>query len=354
LKKEKKTNLIDGSAKSGSGTILRYSLVLSCLLKENLHIYNIRSQRKKPGLMAQHLRTVEACIELTKGRAEGLYKHSLEIVFYPGPKIRDGQFYWDIGTAGSTTLMAQCLLPLGFFVQNPSTYTIVGGLFQDYAPNPFHMKYVLMEIIKKMSLSSDLSLVRPGYVPSGKGEIKVKIDPLISSMKALSLPEQGRVTHIKGIAFSSHLKDQKVSERMAQACRDELKKKMEIEPDIEIIYDKTSPQKGAALFIYALTDTGCIIGADMSGAVGRRSEKIGKQTAGRLLDDIESGATVDRFTADQLILYAALAQGKSTYIVPQITDHIDSNIWLVQNILGAHVRLEGKRLTIKGIGMTSH
>ena len=351
MKKQTRTHLdIDGSLKSGSGTILRYSLALSCILKENLHIHNIRAQRKKPGLMAQHVRTVEACLDLTAGRAEGLYTQSPEIVFYPGPVTFDGHFHWNIGTAGSTTLMAQCLLPVGLFAKKASSYTINGGLFQDFAPSPYHTKYVLMKILNKFSAQADLTVKKPGYVPAGEGEIMLETEPVKTPLQPLTLTDQGCITHVKGIALSSHLEKQKVSERMAQTCAEELKKKKNIDADIEIIHDEQSQQKGAALFICAETDTGCIIGADMAGAVGRRSEKIGTQTAKKLIDDLESGATVDRFTADQLILYAALAKGTSTYIIPKMTDHIETRLWLVEKMLGAKTEVKNNRIRIKGIG----
>lgn len=290
-------------------------------------------------------------MDLTKGRAEGLYRQSMELLFYPGPKIIGGQFKWSIGTAGSTSLMAQCLLFPSLFAEEASTYTINGGLFQDFAPNSFHMKYVLLEILKKMSVQANLMVLKPGYVPSGDGEIKIEIEPLTSPLKSLRLLNQGRITSVRGIAISSHLKENKVSERMALACAQELQRIRGIDTDIEIIYDEKSEQKGAALFIYASTDTGCIIGSDMAGSPGRSSEKIGRLTAQRLSEDIESGATVDRFTADQLILYAALAEGESTYYLPRMTDHIESNLWLIQNILGAHVRLDGLKLSIRGVGL---
>ena len=42
---------IDGSKKSGSGTILRLSISLAAITQEPLHIYNIRHKRRKPGLV---------------------------------------------------------------------------------------------------------------------------------------------------------------------------------------------------------------------------------------------------------------------------------------------------------------
>ena len=40
---------VDGSRKSGSGTILRFTAGLATLLGEELHLTNIRAGREKPG-----------------------------------------------------------------------------------------------------------------------------------------------------------------------------------------------------------------------------------------------------------------------------------------------------------------
>ena len=71
-----------------------------------------------------------------------------------------------------------------------------------------------------------------------------------------------------------------------------------------------------------------------------------------LVEDLESGATVDRYLADQLVLFAALARGKSSYLIPRMTDHLETNLWLVEMILGSSWRLEGKSLTIEGVSRT--
>jgi len=49
---------IDGSQKSGSGTILRLSIALAAITKRPLHITNIRQNRPQPGLKPQHLEAV--------------------------------------------------------------------------------------------------------------------------------------------------------------------------------------------------------------------------------------------------------------------------------------------------------
>ncbi|MGB3111841.1 MAG: RNA 3'-terminal phosphate cyclase, partial [Candidatus Omnitrophota bacterium] len=287
---------IDGSLKSGSGTIVRYSLSLASILKKEIRIRNIRVKTKRSGLRHQHLKTAQACCELTGGSAENLKLKATDIKYFPGEKIRGGKFSWDIGTAGSTTMMSLCLLPLGLFADKGSCYTISGGLFQDFAPNAFHVKYVLTNLLRRFSVWADIEIIKPGYVPTGGGIVEVKVKPITGKLKPLRLSEQGKITQIKGVAISSHLKDRKVSHRMADACKDILLRSG-YKADIEVIEDTTADQRGAALFIYALTDKGCIIGSDMAGKLGRTSEYIGKYVAKSLLEDINSGATVDRFAA---------------------------------------------------------
>jgi RNA 3'-terminal phosphate cyclase (ATP) len=163
--------------------------------------------------------------------------------------------------------------------------------------------------------------------------------------------EQGHIESIDGIAFSSHLKDREVSSRMAGVCRNILSKKG-YRVNIREEYDGTAKQPGAALAVYARTSTHCVVGADRAGAPGRRSEAIGRFVAHSLIEDVESGATVDRYLADQLIIYAALAHGVTEYRIPFMTDHIDTNIWLVEKLLGCRVELNNTVLRITGIGYT--
>jgi RNA 3'-terminal phosphate cyclase (ATP) len=339
---------IDGSQKSGSGTIVRCSVSIASLLKEDLHLYNARVKREKPGLRPQHLKAIEASCQICKGKLEGGSVGSKEFTYRPGQIIFGGNYSFDIGTAGSTTMLAQTILPLLFFADKPSKVKISGGLFQDFAPGAYHLKQVVFPLLSKMGLNAGIEVIKPGYVPRGSGIIELRVEPTKENLKPLNLMEQGKVISIKGIAVSSHLKERKVSERMAEACKQTLSK-CGYRADIELIYDETSIQKGATLSIYAETDTGCIIGSDMAGALGRTSEYIGKHAAQSLIEDLELGATVDRFTADQLILYAAVADGETRYVIPRMTEHIKSNLWLAEEMLGAKVELENRHLKIRGV-----
>jgi RNA 3'-terminal phosphate cyclase (ATP) len=61
---------------------------------------------------------------------------------------------------------------------------------------------------------------------------------------------------------------------------------------------------------------------------------------------------VDRYVADQLIIYAGLADGVSIYSVPRITEHVETNLWLVREFLGVDIRVEGNIIEIKGVGFS--
>lgn len=340
---------IDGSKYSGSGTILRYAVALSALMGKTLRMINIRAKRGKPGLRPQHLKSVLACNELVKGEVEGAEVGSQEILFRPGSSIKGGHYEWEIGTAGSSTMLAMTVLPLLIYADKPSKLRISGGLFQDHAPSAFHMAHLLFPAIKQTGIEASLEIVKPGYVPKGGGVIEVQVKPITPPLNPIRLLKKGEIVEINGVALSSHLRRQQVSERMAETCRRILQQRG-CAAKIEVVDDESALQKGAALAVWARTDTGCLIGSDMAGKVGRAAEAIGRHVARALLEDIEEGATVDRFLADQLIIYAALANGASEYLIPSLTDHVESNLWLVEEIIGAKTEVEDKRIRIEGIG----
>ncbi|MFQ5851204.1 MAG: RNA 3'-terminal phosphate cyclase [Candidatus Binatia bacterium] len=338
---------IDGAQHSGSGTIVRYSAALAALRHTQLCLTNIRAKREKPGLRPQHLRALEALRELTQGSLEGIRVGAQEIFFQPGQTIQGGQYIWDIGTAGSTTMLAFTLLPVAAFACEPSVFQIAGGLFQDFAPSAYHMKYCLLPTLEKMGLHASIEILRPGYPPKGGGLIRLEVSTA-QRLQPVVLTEGWSSVNIKGIALSSHLEDRQVSERMARACKKALKARG-YNAEIQIVPDNTAFQAGAALAIFADTDHDTILGADMAGRLGRRSEEIGRTVAQMLMEDLETGSSVDRYLADQLILYAALACGKSRFKIPRVTEHVETNLWLVETILGAKVELRDSWVDVQGV-----
>jgi RNA 3'-terminal phosphate cyclase (ATP) len=340
---------IDGSEHSGSGTLLRYAMALATLLGEPLHMVRVRAKRDKPGLRSQHLQAVRACASLSGGHLEGAELGSQEIFYHPGKALQEGDFRWDIGTAGSTTMLAFTLIPLALFAKGPCRFSITGGLFQDFAPSAFHMREVLIPLLRRMGAQVRLEILRPGYVPRGQGNLMLEVEPLSGFLQPLFLQQQGKVRGVRGISLASHLAKEKVAERMASHCQ-RLLERQGYPVEVQVLTDQTAHQKGAALFLGAETYGGCLLGADRAGKLGRRSEAIAEFVVASLLEDLETKATTDRHLADQLILFAALARGTTRYLIPRVTDHVETNLWLVEKILGTKIELSGSDLRLEGIG----
>jgi RNA 3'-terminal phosphate cyclase (ATP) len=245
-------------------------------------------------------------------------------------------------------MLALSILPVACFADGPVTARITGGVFQDFAPSPHHLQHVLAPLLKRMGVTMELTVVRAGYVPQGGGVIELKVKPVNPPLTALTLLEQGRVQQVSGIAFSSHLAERRVSERMARVCEQCLAK-AGLSCQIERVSDTTALHAGASLAVWAESATGCVLGADRAGALRRSSEAIGRFVATTLLEDLATGATVDQHGADQVVLFAALASGTSRYLIPRRTEHLESNLWLAEQF-GAGGECQGREVKIAGLG----
>jgi RNA 3'-terminal phosphate cyclase (ATP) len=340
---------VDGASHSGSGTLVRFAVALSAASGEPVALSNARARRPRPGLRPQHVAAVRACAQLCEARVAGVEVGSRELRFEPGARIRGGRFEWDIGTAGSATMLALGVLPVACLAAEPVRARIRGGVFQDFAPSPHHMAQVLAPTLARMGVRVGLRVRRAGYVPRGAGEIELYVEPAPRALGALRLEEAGEVRRVVGIAFASHLAGRRVAERMAQSCEAELSRGG-LAAEIERVEDTAADQPGAGLAVWAETATDCRLGADRAGARGRSSESIGRRVARELLADLASGATVDRHLADQVAVFAALAAGESRYRAPRETPHLTSNLWLAEQF-GAAVHLEKGQVRVRGLGL---
>jgi RNA 3'-terminal phosphate cyclase (ATP) len=339
---------VDGGQKSGSGTIVRYAVALAALLGRPVRVVNARQRRRPPGLRRQHVTSLLACAELCGATTDGVAVGSQEFTFEPGPRLAGGGFEWDIGTAGSTSMLALSVLPVACFADGVVRARMTGGVFQDFAPSPFHLRHALAPLLARMGVAVTLEVRRPGYVPTGGGSVDLTVTPG-RGLRALTLTQPGRVRDVEGVALSSGLAERRVSERMASSC-EELVRAAGLSCSIDRVDDATAAHPGACLAIWGGSDTGARFGADRAGARGRSSEQIGRFVATTFLEDVRSGATVDRHLADQLVLFAAVAHGRSTYVVPCHTVHLETNLWLV-GLFGARAAVEGRRVTLDGLAL---
>lgn len=340
---------IDGSRYSGSGTIVRQAVAFAALTRKSIRIFNVRTRRPKPGLRRQHVQVIESIRQIVDGTTEGVIPGSREIVFRPGRRREEEYYDWDIGSAGSTTALALAVLPVLAFGSSVVSAVIRGGLFQDFAPSFFHLEQVMLPFLRRMGLEASVRMRRPGYVPAGGGILELRVVPVRQSLQPLIIDSGGTVKKVWGVALSSRLQERSVSHRMADAAK-RIFLSSGYEAEIDVLYDNDATQPGAALAAFADLSGGSRLGADRAGAPRRPSEAIGKYVARQLLEDLKTGATLDRYASDQIIPFAALASGESLFRIPQVSEHIESSAWLSRELLGANIRYEGDELLVNGIG----
>jgi len=330
---------IDGSQKSGSGTILRLSVALAAITGEQVHIFNIRKRRSEPGLRPQHLEAVLTAARLCNATIKGAFLGSEELWFKPG-KIAGGQIKAEIGTAGSIPMLILTVLPMCIFAQQPVSITISkGGTDVFHSPTINYIRFVLLSALEQMGVKAALKVNKYGYYPKGMGEVTLDVQPC-TKMFPFRRTEFGKIAEIKGISVCTFLADRNVAMRQAKET-ERLLKPHGYHPKIEVVNDFSNPlQKGSSLVLWFTTDTNAILGSDSIGEIHKPSEKVAYEAIKNLLIEIQAKATVDVHLADMLIPFIALAKDESEYLTRILTEHIESNMWLATTFLGTKFRIE--------------
>ncbi len=329
---------IDGSQKSGSGTILRLAVAMAAIKQKPLHITNIRQNRPKPGLKPQHLEAVLTAAKLCNAKTEGVQLESRELWFAPNG-IRGGRFEAEIGTAGSIPMLFLAILPICIFADRPVELHIQrGGTDTIHAPAVNYLRNVLLPTLRKMGVEAYLSVQKFGYYPKGNGEATLMVKPS-KVLRPLRLENFGGLQSISGVSVCTSLADRKVAERQAKAAEVHLASKG-YRADIQVVNDTSNlVQKGSSLVLWAGTDSDAILGADAIGELKKTAEAVGIEAAENLFVELAFKPTVDMHLADMLIPYFAFAKGESTYLTRKVSDHLGANIWLAEEMLGARFNI---------------
>jgi len=323
---------IDGSQKSGSGTILRLSVALAAITQQSMHIINIRQNRPQPGLKHQHLEAVLTAAKLCNAKVEGAKLGAKELWFTP-QQIRGGSIEATIETAGSIPMLLLATLPICLFAETPVRLHVAkGGTDTMHAPTINYMRRVLLPSLRQMGVEAEISVEKYGYYPKGMGKATLTVKPN-RKLNPIRLENFGKLKTIRGVSVCTFLADRQVAERQAKASKSYLSQNG-YTSDIEVVNDQSNPiQKGSSIVLWAETDTGLILGSDAIGELRKMAEAVGKEAAQNLLTELSDKPTVDVYLADMLIPYMALAEGKSAILARTISEHIESNIWLMEKIL---------------------
>jgi len=316
--------------------MVRTSVALSAVTGVEIKLMRIRENRPTNGLSKQHTIVIKAVADMTGSTITGNYPGSKEIVFTPGDLMKT-DIEADIGSAGSISLMLQAMLLAARNYTKPVRMDVLGGTNVMWAPPIDSYQQVLFPLMGKMGIDVGLEIVQRGFYPIGGGRIKAELKPM-GRISPLDLMDLGGLRKVEGICYIQNLPDW-IQEQMTDACL----KTLGPVCDADIRVQRTEGiSKGAGMSLVAKYDNGRI-GSNVLTSRGHPARRAGEDVAKDLLEEMGTGATIDIHTADQLLPYMALADGRSAFTVSKISKHLISQMDTLESFLDVRFGVERHR-----------
>ena len=393
--------LLDGKKLEGGGQLLRLALSLSALTRHPVRITDIRANRgsRKPnhpagGLKAAHLAAAEWLANATQALTDGMKKGSADLTFRPlqSSMIGDKQevrrhlsrpesssskserpfSLWqdvlengvlvrrathiDLDSPGSVCLILQAILP--FLLFHPingeraagsqtnvvsQRVTIRGGTNVSKSPSIEYFSQVLVPmLVEKVHVPAiTINIIKRGW-SSGRadvGAVEIDVTPMKfeSRLSAFSLSDRGEVIrmHVSILAPDSS----------ARAALKDLviAKTLNYRKDVEILFpvdEDTRNGKRLYLLMVAETSNGYRLGRDClydRKVTSAALDTVSTQVLEELEEELARGGCVDEYMQDQLIVFQALAAGRSFIDSGKnihATLHTRTVRWVAEQVLG--------------------
>ena len=322
---------LDGSRGEGGGQILRTSLALSMITGKPFRIERIRAGRPKPGLMRQHLTAVKAAAEVCDAQTIGAELRSQILTFEPGA-VRPGEYRFDIGTAGSASLVLQTVLPPLMRGEQASRLTLCGGTHNIHAPPFDFLAKAFLPLLARIGPQASATLVRPGFYPAGGGEVVVDIQPA-SQLKPIELVDGGRLVRRHATAMVSRLPRHVAERELATLCR-----KLGLSTKETTVEEVQSPGPGNVVVVELEREHVTEVFTGF-GQKGVSAEKVASGVAREAKRYLDAGVPVGEHLADQLLLPLALAGG-GRYRTTAPTLHTTTNVETIREFLDVTIEVE--------------
>jgi RNA 3'-terminal phosphate cyclase (ATP) len=315
---------IDGAAGEGGGQVLRTALGLSLVTGEPFVIERIRAGRAKPGLQRQHLAAVDAAAAIGGARVEGAALGAQRLAFRPD-RVRGGDYRFAIGTAGSTTLVLQTILPALLRADRPSSVVLGGGTHNPLAPPFEFLQLAFAPVLRSMGASLDLQLLRHGFAPAGGGTLAVNVAPS-PSLRPPSLLERGRAGLRRARALLANLPDEIARRELAVVRR-----RLDVHPE-ELLVERVEAAGPGNVLLLELPAEGANEVIAAFGERGVRAEDVAAKACNEALAFLATTAPVGTHLADQLLIPMALAGG-GEFRTPPPSLHTRTNAQVIERFL---------------------
>jgi RNA 3'-terminal phosphate cyclase (ATP) len=332
---------IDGSYGEGGGQIVRTAVALSVLTSQPIHIHTVRANRPIPGLRPQHFTALSCIKAICDAEVDGLSINSKSLTFTPHA-IQPGSYSFDVGTAGSMTLVFQACLLSGLRTPGPLTIHLHGGTDVRWAPSWDYFASVFLPLVKKLGVTVDAQLLKRGYYPTGGGEAVLTIHPA-EHLMPFQVDEPQPFHEMHGIIHLANLPDH-IGTRMKHAAiriavQHNLRSSLQID---------TAPSSSPGTGITVWSESGAtILGSTVLGEKNLSAEVVGEQAARQLIQEITSGATLDSYAIDQLLPYLSAAPKESMCLIRELSTHTNTNMWLMKQFFPVDFEVSPQRNVLR-------
>jgi RNA 3'-terminal phosphate cyclase (ATP) len=320
---------IDGSYGEGGGQIIRTSLALSLVTGTPFRVERVRANREKPGLRQQHLTAVKAAAEIGGAKVEGAAVGSREFTFIPG-SVTPGDYVFNIGTAGSATLVLQTVLPPLMIASHPSTLRLEGGTHNVHAPPFDFLAMAFLPLVNRTGPRILIELERYGFYPPGGGRLNVLIEPAAAPLR-LELRERGKILAQRARALVVNLPPG-IAERELAVIKEKLGWS---DDQLQAEISDNAISRGNVVMIELESENVFEVFTRV-GERGLRAEVVASEASEEALSYLKTEAPVGEHLADQLLIPLALAGGGS-FVTGSLSLHTTTNIEIIKKFLDVEI-----------------
>ena len=321
--------MIDGSRGEGGGQVLRTSLTLSAVTGRPVRIEKIRAGREKPGLKRQHLTCVRAVAEICGAKVSEVEVGSGELEFVPGA-IKGGDYRFDVGTAGSVTLVAQTVLPVLLKADTPSTVTITGGTHVPFAPIWEFFAETYLPELRRMGARVEAELDTCGFYPAAGGVVKLRVWPF-DAAKSYSFTDLGAYRGGRAVGVVSAISPGIAEAEVGIICNQ--LRDLKLEPEV-----RTVEAFGPGNYCYARLDyeRGSVV-ISAVGTYGKSRKAVANEVVVAAREFVKSGKACEKHLADQLLVPAVVFLGERRWLYP-------NNKWIDDGFVDWNVAVQKETL----------
>ena len=335
---------IDGSLGEGGGQILRTSLTLATVTGTPVTIEHIRARRPKPGLQRQHLMAVQAAARVCNGQVSGAELGSRAITFIPQAPCA-GDHVFDIGSAGSTTLVLQTVLPILLRAVGPSRLRISGGTHNSMAPSIEFLQESFLPQLQACGVEASITLERHGFYPAGGGTLLATIQPWRAAI-ALDLKLRGKKLGQQADILLANLPAH-IATREAQAFKHGLHWS-----EADVSEQQVSADGPGNAIVARLRYAQVTAVFTAFGELRKAAEQVAQDCVKQVSRYAKHNAPVCEHLADQLLLPLALGAG-GCFRTHAPSPHTHTNAAIITSFLGEVVSLvddaEGTLISVRGL-----